>query len=262
MSTALSARKEPHLSASQITTWLQCPRKYRFQYLDRLPWPSVPSALVFGTAVHAAIAELYQARLEGRDASLDELHAAYRVAWAAEGKPIDSKEGETTEGLDAMARALLAVALEQPQRGRVLAIEEAFRIVLADGIPPLVGVIDRIEEHEGRAVIVEIKTAAMRFTEQRVADDLQPTVYSLAALQMDLPGIVSIEDVEVRYDVFMKVKKPALDERPTRRSSRQAEELREVARMVWLAREVGVFPPNRGWHCSGCPFEVPCRRTG
>ena len=180
MSTALAARKEPHISATQLTTWLQCPRKYRFQYLDKLPWPSVPSALVFGTAVHAAVAELYQARLEGRDASLDEVHAVYRVAWAAEAKPIDSKEGETSEGLDAMARALLAVALEQPQRGRVLAVEEPFRIELADNIPPLIGFIDRIEEHDGRAVIVELKTAAMRFTDQRVADDLQPTAYGEA----------------------------------------------------------------------------------
>lgn len=260
MSTAPALRGEPHLSVSQISTWMQCPRKYRFQYLDKLPWPAVSSSLTFGTSVHAALAALSQARLEGEEPTLDDLHGAYRVAWAAEAKPIEMKDGETPEALDAMARAMLAVALEQPRGGRVLAVEEPFRIELAPGVPPLVGVIDLIEERDGRAVIVEHKTGAARFTDQRVADDYQPTAYALAALEMGLPGVKSIEDVEVRFNVLLKLKKPTIDDRPTRRSARQAEELREVARAVWTAREHGVFPPNRGWACATCPFREPCSR--
>lgn len=257
MSAASALRAEPHLSVSQISTWLQCPRKYRFQYLDRLPWPAVPSSLVFGTAVHAGLAALSQARLEGDEPTLDDLHGAYRVAWAAEGKPVEMKDGETPEALDAMAKAMLAVALEQP-RTRVLAVEEPFRVELAPGVPPLVGVIDLIEERDGRAVIVEHKTGAQRFTDQRVADDYQPTAYALAALEMELPGVQSIEDVEVRFNVLLKLKKPVIDERPTRRTARQANELREVATAIWAAREAGIFPPNRGWACATCPFRQAC----
>jgi len=260
MSTVPAIRTGPHLSVSQISTWLQCPRKYRFQYIDKVPWTTVPSSLTQGTAIHAALAALSQARLEGDEPTLDDLHGAYRVAWAAESKPIDLRDGESPEALDAMAKALLAVALEQPRAGRVLAVEEPFRIELAPGVPPLVGVIDLIEERGGRAVIVEHKTAAQRFTDQRVADDYQPTAYALAALEMGLPGVKFIEDVEVRFNVLLKLKKPAIDERPTRRTSRQADELREVASMVWLARDVGVFPPNRGWACATCPFREPCAR--
>jgi putative RecB family exonuclease len=260
MSTAPALRTEPHLSISQISTWMQCPRKYRFQQIDRFPWPRVPSSLVFGSAVHAALAVMSQARLEGDEPTLDDLHGAYRVAWAGESKPIEMKDGETPEALDAMARAMLAIALEQPRAGRVLAVEEPFCIELAPGIPPLVGVIDLIEERDGRAVIVEHKTGAQRFTDQRVADDYQPTAYALAALEMGLPGVSSIEDVEVRFHVLLKLKKPAIDERPTRRSRRQAEELREVANAVWTAREAGIFPPNRGWACATCPFAGPCSR--
>jgi len=260
MSTAPALRSEPHLSVSQISTWLSCPRKYRFQYLDKIPWPAVPSALTFGTAVHAALAAMSQARLEGEEPSLDDLHDAYRVAWAAESKPIELKDGETPEALDAMARAMLVVALHQPSAGRVLAVEEPFRIELAPSIPPLVGVIDLIEERDGRAVIVEHKTAGQRFTEQRVTDDYQPTAYAMASLEMGLPGVKSIEDVEVRFNVLLKLKKPAIDDRPTRRSRRQADELREVALAVWAAREAGIFPPNRGWACATCPFRAPCSR--
>lgn len=258
MSTAPALRSEHHLSVSQISTWMQCPRKYRFQYLDRLPWPAVPSSLVFGTAVHAALAALSQARLEGDEPTLDDLHGAYRVAWAAESKPMELKDGETPEALDAMARAMLAVALEQPRPARLLAVEEPFRIELAPGVPPLIGVIDLIEERDGRAVIVEHKTGAQRFTDQRVADDYQPTAYALAALEMGLPGVTAIEDVEVRFNVLLKLKKPVIDERPTRRTARQSDELREVATAVWAAREAGIFPPNRGWACATCPFRQAC----
>lgn len=260
MSTAPALRFEPHLSVSQISTWMQCPRKYRFQYIDKMPWPAVPSSLTFGTAVHAALAALSQARLEGDEPTVESLHAAYRVAWASESKPIEMKDGETPEALDAMAKAMLAVALEQPQVGRVIAVEESFRIRLAPDIPPLVGVIDLIEERDGRAVIVEHKTGAQRFTDQRVADDNQPTAYALAALEMGLPGVKTIDDVEVRFNVLLKLKKPTIDERPTRRSARQADELREVAAAVWAAREAGIFPPNRGWACATCPFREPCSR--
>lgn len=259
MSTMLALRSEPHLSVSQISTWLQCARKYEYSYIERLPWPAVPSALTFGTAVHAALAALSQARLEGDEPTLGDLHDAYRVAWAAEAKPIEMKDGETPEALDAMAKAMLALSLEQPQAGRVIAVEEPFRIELAPGLPPFIGVIDLVEEWNGRAVVIEHKTAAQRFTDQRVADDLQPTAYALAALAMGLPGVTAIEDVEIRFHVLLKLKKPAIDERPTRRTARQADELREVATAVWAAREAGIFPPNRGWACAGCPFEGPCR---
>ena len=261
MSAVPSLRNEPHLSVSQLTTYLHCPRKYRLSYVEKMTWPAVPSALTFGTSVHAALAALSQARLEGVEPTLDDLHAAYRVAWAAESipKPIEFKDGETPEALDAMARAMLAVALERPPIGRVLAVEEPFRIDLAPGLPPLVGVIDAIEERDGRAVVIEHKTSSARFAAQRVADDLQPTAYALAALEMGLPGVSAIEDVEVRFHVLLKLKKPVIDERPTRRSPRQAEELREVAAGVWAAREAGIFPPNRSFSCITCPFRQVCR---
>jgi hypothetical protein len=78
---------------------------------------------------------------------------------------------------------------------------------------------------------------------------------------MGLPGIERVEDVEVRFQVLLKLKKPDIDERPTWRTPVQVAELRDVAAGVWAAREAGIFPPNRGWHCASCPFEASCRGT-
>jgi len=40
--------EEPHVSFSQINTYLGCPLKYRFAYIEQLAPEFVPSALPFG----------------------------------------------------------------------------------------------------------------------------------------------------------------------------------------------------------------------
>jgi putative RecB family exonuclease len=43
------------LSISQIQSYLLCPLKYRFQYVDRIPKPWRAASLSFGSSVHSAI---------------------------------------------------------------------------------------------------------------------------------------------------------------------------------------------------------------
>ncbi len=230
------------------------------QYMERLPWPSAPSSLVFGSALHAALGELYQARLEGRDPELDELHAAFRTAWSAEPKEIDFKDGESVEGLDALARAMLTVVLARAQSGQILAVEEPFRIEVAPDIPPLVGVIDAIELRGGRVVIQEHKSAARAWTADQVEHSLQASAYVLAATELSLPGVRTVDDVDFEFQILTKTKRPSVDVRPTRRSRQQVEEFRDTAISVWAARQAGVFPRNRSWSCKTCPFLDPCSR--
>lgn len=48
-------RGVPHTSISQLKTFLQCPRKFRFIYVDRIEPEFRPIALAFGTAWHETI---------------------------------------------------------------------------------------------------------------------------------------------------------------------------------------------------------------
>ena len=45
-----------HLSYSSISTWLMCPRSWKYRYLDRVPVPTSP-ALMFGSAFHNTVEE-------------------------------------------------------------------------------------------------------------------------------------------------------------------------------------------------------------
>ncbi|MFH1729322.1 MAG: PD-(D/E)XK nuclease family protein [Pseudomonadota bacterium] len=54
-----SARELPHLSKSMLNTFLICPKKYYLYYELKLNPEFVPESLVFGSAIHRAVAELY-----------------------------------------------------------------------------------------------------------------------------------------------------------------------------------------------------------
>ena len=70
-----------HLSHSQISTYLTCPLRYKFHYVDQIPPEFTSAALVFGQAMHEAAAAFYQAHLEGDALRKDQMVDVYRDTW-------------------------------------------------------------------------------------------------------------------------------------------------------------------------------------
>jgi hypothetical protein len=71
-----------YVSWSAISTFRTCPLKYKFRYIDGLPEESVSSALVFGTGIHSAVEQHFQAILSGEELpDVERLMFAYRSAW-------------------------------------------------------------------------------------------------------------------------------------------------------------------------------------
>jgi ATP-dependent helicase/DNAse subunit B len=58
--------REVHLSYSQVSEFIRCPRRYHLRRRLGLEPDFVPSALVFGSAMHEALARLHMMRLEGK----------------------------------------------------------------------------------------------------------------------------------------------------------------------------------------------------
>ena len=70
-------REEPHLSYSQINSYMQCSLKYRFNYIDRLEPEFTPSPLHFGSAIHSVIQAFLQSTLEADPLRPDQLVDIY-----------------------------------------------------------------------------------------------------------------------------------------------------------------------------------------
>jgi putative RecB family exonuclease len=93
-------REEPHLSYSQISSYMQCGLKYRFGYIDRLEPEFTPSALHFGHTIHACIQAFLQSSLEADPLRADQLQDIYREEWRAlDGPPVRYSKRESEESL-------------------------------------------------------------------------------------------------------------------------------------------------------------------
>jgi putative RecB family exonuclease len=164
-----------YISWSAISTFRTCPLKYKFRYIDGLPEESVSSALVFGSGIHTAVEQHFQAVLSGDPKpDLDALLFAYRSAWLPhDPDAIQFGSTETRASLDALAARMLTVFLNNPAasvQGRVLGVEEEIRGMLVEGVPDLYGRVDLLMEDSDSLVITDIKTSRGKWSAEQVED--------------------------------------------------------------------------------------------
>ena len=90
----------PYLSWSAVSTFMQCPLKFKFRYLESLPEATLSSSLLFGSGIHQALEEFFRAELAGGPKpTLEKLVYIYRSTWL----PADP-EAVSLAGSDTSAR--------------------------------------------------------------------------------------------------------------------------------------------------------------
>jgi putative RecB family exonuclease len=250
-----------YVSWSAISTFRQCPLKYKFRYIDGLPEESVSSALVFGTGIHSAVEQHFQAILSGEEKpDVDRLMFAYRSAWLPhDPHTIQFGSTETRASLDALAGKMLAAFLKSPAasvQGRVLGVEEEIRGVLVEGIPDLYGRVDLLTEDDNRLVITDIKTSRGEWSAEQVEDSgEQLLLYSHLASEIS-PG----KKIATRFLVLTKTKEPVIEEHVRDVGLGNVKRTLAGVERVWRAIESGVFyPAPSTMSCSTCGYRAACR---
>jgi putative RecB family exonuclease len=74
-------RQQPHLSASGLNDYLECGLLYKFARIDKRRPETISDSLVLGQAVHAVLAEFYQALQAGTRLSRGHLESAFDHHW-------------------------------------------------------------------------------------------------------------------------------------------------------------------------------------
>ncbi|MCC7537451.1 MAG: PD-(D/E)XK nuclease family protein, partial [Deltaproteobacteria bacterium] len=121
------------LSASQVSTWLSCHRKWAFRHRERLPREFRASALAFGSAVHSALDWFHTERLDGAQPTPERVARVFRADWDAElDEPIRFKDGESADALSETGEALVRLYVERFGNTLVEATELAFEVPLVD----------------------------------------------------------------------------------------------------------------------------------
>jgi len=259
--TARALTGRDYVSWSALSTFRTCPLRYKFRYVDGLPEESVSSALVFGTGIHTAIEQHFQALLAGDEQpDVERLMFAYRSAWLPhEPDAISFGTKETRESLDDLASRMLTAFLASPMakvRGRVLGVEEEIRGMLVEGVPDLYGRVDLMTEDEDSLVITDIKTSRGKWSPEQVEDSgEQLLLYSKLASEIS-PG----KKIATRFLVLTKTKEPVVEEHVREVEAGAVKRTLVAVERVWRAIESGAFYPAPSVvACSGCGYREACR---
>jgi DNA helicase-2/ATP-dependent DNA helicase PcrA len=166
------------LSYYQIDDYLTCPLKYKYRHVLRIPIYQ-HHAVVYGAALHEAVAEYYRRRKAGHPMSLVELVKAFESEWKSEG--FLSREHE--EQRLAAGRATLARFYEAEEKRREVPtyIEKDFSFMLENN--RVLGRWDRIDIIQDRVKIIDYKSSEVRDQKEankKTKESLQLAIYAMA----------------------------------------------------------------------------------
>ena len=256
-----------HISHSQLDTFLNCPRKYRYQYVLGAPWEHLPASLAFGRAIHAAIAHYYRhVKHFGEPLPLGVLkgcfHGEFKEA-LSQGPEVLYKEGESERSLREKGEALLEVFHAKARPQTIEAVELPFLVDLVDpatgevlGVK-LAVVFDLVEsDASGSLTIADLKTSNRRYAEQQVEHHLQATLYAYALRRLGYT--TDGRNTLIRFDVLLKTKQPDLETYyAVKAEEDEAWTLAQIRRVLRVI-EAGAYFPIRSWRCPDCPFRKRC----
>ncbi len=256
-------RSDKHVSVSSLNTYIRCPKQYEHRYLLKTPETHRPSAMAFGSAIHEALAEYYSSmRNNVTEPSIEKLSDSFRDAWKRQLQwdvPVLFGDKESADKLTDTGIDMLNVFLEKATRyPEIVDIEMPFSIELFDDktgevLPRLIGVFDAVvRDEKGFYRILEHKTAARRWSADKLAFDPQITAYHVAAPFMGLG------DASVTIQLLLKTKKTDLEIYTPIRNRSDKRDFIHMAIGVLKAVRAGAFYPVRDWHCTGCQYASRC----
>lgn len=166
------------VSVSQIETYENCPLRYQFQYIYKIPTPAHYS-LTYGITIHNVFKELARITYSGRKANFEQAFELYEKFWSSEGFESQKHEVERKE----KGREQLKIYIDNHPdiiSKAPLYFEQSFRFKL--GNFNMIGRIDRVDKNDNEIVVLDYKTGSAK--DQKTADkDLQLSVYAIALIK-------------------------------------------------------------------------------
>ena len=244
----LSAETQLELSFTQIDDYLTCPRKYHLRHVARVPIPP-HHALVFGNALHQAVAVANTARLRGQAVEDAAVLATLEAHWGSEG--FLSAEHEAARF--AAGQAALRRYVERLQGDHevgIVAVERPFSVRI--GPDRVRGRYDAVRKEQEKIVITDYKSGDVRDpvrARERARTALQLQIYALAweAEHGTSPDAVELHFLE--GDVVGRVT-------PT---ERQLQHARGKVAVAAAGIRASSFEATPGFPaCDWCPYRRIC----
>jgi putative RecB family exonuclease len=259
------------LSYSSFRTYQECPLRWKFLYVDRLP-ETPRGYFSFGRVIHSVLEEFvrplvvptarragasdsqrtlddWQARGADRSGggcmTLPQLLAAYEQAWISDGYTSPEEEARYRAlGRELLSRYHAEIVRERP---RPISVEEHLEASW-DGIP-IHGYIDRIDRTSGGGLeVLDYKTSRELSASDAVDSD-QLSLYQVLVESNYSEPVESLTLYHLRSLTPLRV--PA---RPRTTLTTLYDRLGEVSDGI----RAEAYEPTPGRHCSRCDFRALC----
>jgi len=250
-----------HLSYSSVNTYRQCPLKWHFKYVEKIPEEVIGSALVFGSAVHSGIERHFQTLLEtGKAPTTEELLEAFDECWASfDSDLIKFGKGDDAQTMRELAKKMFttfqASHFANP-KGTIVAVEESMRAEFITGVPDVLARVDLAVQSGDELVLTDFKTSRSRWS----ADQAQSQAEQLL-LYANLAGrVLDGKHIKLQFAVVTKAKTPQLEVHEVSLDTARLDRTKAIFSRVWDAIKSGnVYPSPSQMNCQSCGFKSACR---
>ena len=265
--TLAQLKEQPHYSYSALNTYINtCQLLYYYRYIEKAEAERTPVALPFGSAFHSVLSEQAQAAKTGNLLTAEQMTEAFATYFQANCKDaanIVFKRDENIEDQIATAKRMFEVVKKEwIDYYNIQSVAEPFRIEMPGLSKPVIGELDMViseqtpfddENAKGFDTIVDFKTAARMWSEDKPSKDLQATVFSYAFEK------THGRRPSFRFDVVTKTKTPAVKHLHTSRNDDHYRRLEKLFLTADKGIQAGIFLPNEGsFACADCPFADRC----
>jgi len=232
---------------SKLTTWLDCPRRYRFTYVDRpTPVKGPPWAHnSVGTAVHLALARLWDLPVGARTPSAGRV--LLEQAWQGDGFADDAQAGRWKGYAgDMVARYVGALDVTADPRGTERTVAFTTETLAVSGR------VDRVDERDGAMVVVDYKTGRSALSTDDARGSLALALYVLGARRTFRKPSTR---VELHHLPSGRVHAWEHTDETLARHVSRAE---AIAAEASAAKESSEYPPRPSSMCGWCDFARHC----
>jgi putative RecB family exonuclease len=236
-----------YLSFSRLSTYIKCPMRYKFIYVDNLP--TIPrSYFSFGNSIHKVLETFYHPEknfIELGKSPYKYMLELLDASWISDGyssnlEEIRAKNEAKKILTDFYRKSIFAF---RP----ALFVEKSFSFNIENF--ELKGRIDRIDERAGHFTIVDYKTNSIMPDLFREEDFLQPVIYYIAG--KEILNTNKIDAVSLYFLKFDKKINFSFDDSVVEKSKKR---IHEIGTLI----QKGDFRAKANGNCSNCEFRNIC----
>jgi DNA helicase-2/ATP-dependent DNA helicase PcrA len=240
-----------YISYSQLQTFQICPLHYKLKYILNLPSPPSP-ALSYGNSVHSTLRDFFLLLGQNKSIKQEAIKELLQKNWINQGYTSKIHEQQTYKQAEVMLIDYAKQTLENTPN--TIAVELPFNFWI-DKLK-IGGRIDRIDKRDdGSIEIIDYKTGRNVPTEKKAREDLQLSLYALAANEVK-EGVLGLDPKDVLLTLNYLEEKKIIT---TTRTGKDLEEAKEEIRTIVNQIQTSNFKCNHNILCKNCEYQMLCQ---